>query len=78
MTNYLVPADVVVLGNICVKEPELDEEYNIVKDAEYSDTYHVDILWQNESDEPESFKPYFIQLDNEGVHGFAGIDYLNQ
>ncbi|QDP57521.1 MAG: hypothetical protein Unbinned2072contig1001_35 [Prokaryotic dsDNA virus sp.] len=58
------------LGNIVLSQ---DGE-----DVVYSDTWHVDILWLEEDNEPESFKEFALVLDNIGIHVFAGFNYLNQ
>jgi hypothetical protein len=67
---------IVILDELPLSEPELDEFGNIVGDVEWSGKYHVDALWMDEANEPDSWKEYFIQLDNVGVHGFAGVNYI--
>lgn len=45
----------------------------------FSNKYHVDVLWAFDDEEeshPESFANKKIDLNNDGVHGFAGVDYL--
>lgn len=42
----------------------------------WSGKYHIDALWSAEENEPDSWKPYLVQLDNIGAHGFAGVTYI--
>lgn len=67
-----------VLNKIFIEYPTYDEAGNMVSDGVISDKFHVDILWLDEANEPDSFKDYAIVLDNIGIHAFAGVDYLNQ
>jgi hypothetical protein len=67
-----------ILGNLVTTEAEFDDEGNITKNPEFSTTWHVDILYINAEDEPEALKEFVIELNNIGIHGFAGVDYLNQ
>ena len=69
---------IVVLDELPLTEPEYDNEGNITNEVEWSGKYHVDALWIQETNEPESWKDYLIQLDNIGVHGFAGIEYKTE
>jgi hypothetical protein len=44
-----------------------------------SDNFHVDVLWvfdDEDESHPESFADKLIELDNDGVHAFLGVDYL--
>tara|TARA_R100000388_G_scaffold71943_1_gene52121 strand:+ start:2607 stop:2936 length:330 start_codon:yes stop_codon:yes gene_type:complete len=68
---------IVELGNIMLKEPEFDEDGEITKDAEFSTKYHVDILWVDVDSQPTEFEQYEVVLDNNGVHSFSGINYIN-
>jgi hypothetical protein len=75
--HYTCQDTIVVLDELPLTEPEYDAEGNITNEVEWSGKYHVDALWIEEANEPDSWKPYFIQLDNIGVHGFAGIQYID-
>ncbi|QDP50539.1 MAG: hypothetical protein Unbinned92contig1002_36 [Prokaryotic dsDNA virus sp.] len=58
--------NVVVLGNIDLG-------------TKLSDKFHVDVLWAfDDEDEshPESFADKIVNLENDGVHAFLGVDYL--
>lgn len=53
---------------------------HIIQDEEglvISDKYSVDVAWRDLTQSPEDWQQYEIQLDNEGVHGFMGVSYLD-
>lgn len=68
---------IVELGNIILKQPEVDEEGEIIKDAEFSTKYHVDILWVDVDSQPTEFEQYEVILNDSGVHSFSGIPYIS-
>ena len=51
-----------------------------------SEKYHVDVLWKDieevdeegnvSVDHPYGWKSYAIDIDNEGMHGFMGVSYI--
>jgi|TARA_R100000084_G_C4570628_1_gene109037 hypothetical protein len=46
---------------------------------ENSDKFHVDVLWQFEDEDethPDSFSSKVIELENDGIHAFLGVNYL--
>lgn len=73
---------IVRLGYIVLEEAEYNVSGEITKPAVLSDKYHVDVLWSNlEADEdgnydhPYGWKSYAVDIDNDGVHAFLGLDY---
>jgi len=77
---------IVKLGNIVIEQGEYDEEGEETKAPVLSDKYHVDVLWKNleevdeegnvSVDHPYGWKSFALDLDNEGMHGFMGVSYL--
>jgi len=65
--------EIVILKNIELEKPELDEEGNVTKEAVYSLKYSVDVAWDGE--EAEGFKPFKIDIIDEGYHKFKGVSY---
>lgn len=57
-------------------------EFELISEAVYSDKYLVDILWRNlEEDEdgiidhPYGWKSYSVEVEENGMHSFLGLDY---
>ncbi len=77
---------IVKLGNIVIEQGEYDEDGEEVKAPVLSNKYHVDVLWKNleevdeegnvSVDHPYGWKSFALDLDNEGMHGFMGVSYL--
>jgi len=77
---------IVKLGNIVIEQGEYDADGEEVKAPVLSDKYHVDVLWKNleevdeegnvSVDHPYGWKSFALDLDNEGMHGFMGVSYL--
>jgi hypothetical protein len=77
---------IVELGNIVITPGDYDEEGNELKAPVLSEKYHVDVLWKGlepvdaEAEvlsyvEPSGWENNRIELDNNGVHSFMGLDY---
>jgi len=77
---------IVKLGYIVLEQGEYNEEGEETKAPILSDKYHVDVLWKGlepvdaEAEvlsyiEPNDWANYRIELDNNGVHSFMGLDY---
>ncbi len=66
---------VVELGNIIISHPEYDEDGNIIKETEYSNKYHVDVLWDGIEDHPYGWKSYAVVPEGNGLHTFFGLEY---
>ena len=77
---------IVKLGNIVIEQGEYDDKGEETKAPVLSDKYHVDVLWKNLEetdkdgnvtiDHPYGWKSFAIDLDNEGMHGFMGVSYV--
>tara|TARA_R100001463_G_scaffold45900_3_gene94416 strand:+ start:1699 stop:2064 length:366 start_codon:yes stop_codon:yes gene_type:complete len=77
---------IVKLGYIVLEQGEYNEDGEEVKAPILSDKYHVDVLWKGlepkdaEAEvlsyvEPSGWEANRIELDNNGVHSFMGLDY---
>jgi len=77
---------IVKLGNIVLEQGDYDEDGNEVTPPVLSDKYHVDVLWDLSdtyddegnvvyADHPYGWKTYNVDLDDNGVHSFMGLDY---
>ena len=67
----------VALGNIVVTPGEYDEEGNETKAPVLSDKYHVDVMWVGLEDHPYGWKQFAVEVQDNGVHMFAGVDYVS-
>ncbi len=78
---------IVKLGYIVLEQGEYDNEGNEIKAPVLSSKYHLDVAWRledtyNEDGElikashPYGWKSASVDLDNNGVHSFYGVDYL--
>ena len=65
-----------LLGHIEIVKGEWDEDGNVIVEPVYSDKFHVDVLWQDIETNPYGWATYEIDLDNDGVHSFFGVNYL--
>ena len=79
---------VVRLGYIVLEQGEYNESGEQTKSPVLSDKYHVDVLWKGlepvdqEAEvlsyvEPDGWSEYRIDLEDNGVHSFMGLDYKN-
>ena len=66
---------IVHLGHIVEQQGQYDEDGNETVAPVLSSKYHVDVLWKGIDDHPYGWKSYAVDLDNDGVHSFLGIDY---
>jgi hypothetical protein len=66
---------IVKLGNIVLEQGEYDEEGNVTKEAVYSLKYSVDAMWIGIDKHPYGWGTKAIEIESEGVHGFAGVCY---
>ena len=67
----------VALGNIVITPGEYDEEGNETTAPVLSDKYHVDVMWIGLADHPDGWKEFAIDIEDNGVHMFAGVDYAS-
>ena len=63
------------LGHIVIEQAEYDEEGEITKEAVYSTKYAVDMAFKDLEAHPYGWKSYVVEVEGNGVHGFAGLDY---
>ena len=77
---------IVKLGNITLQQGVYSEDGEEITPPVLSEKYHVDVLWHlsdaldNEgnvvyADHPYGWKTYNVDLDDNGVHSFMGLDY---
>lgn len=75
---------IVQLGYIVLQQGTYDEDGNELTAPVLSDKWHVDVLWKNlQADEngiidhPYGWKSYAIDVNDNGVHSFLGLNYNN-
>ena len=77
---------IVRLGYIVLEQGEYNESGEQTKAPVLSDKYHVDVLWKGlepkdaeaevlEYDHPRGWKTYSVNIEDNGVHSFMGLDY---
>ena len=66
---------IVKLGNIVLEQGEYDEDGNVVVEPVYSTKYSVDAMWIGIDKHPYGWGTKAIDIESEGVHGFAGVNY---
>jgi len=73
---------IIELGNIIVTPGQYDEDGNEITAPTLSDKYHVDVLWkgleadeEGDYDHPYGWKSYAVNINDNGVHSFMGLDY---
>lgn len=71
--NYTI----VKLGYIVLENGVYDDDLNEIKPPILSDKYHVDVMWQDIYEHPYGWKSYAVDLKDDGVHSFFGVDYNN-
>ena len=65
---------IVELGYITLEQGQYDEDGNVIVEPVLSDKYSVDVLWQD-GEEAYGWKSYRIDVEENGLHGFAGLNY---
>ncbi len=79
---------IVHLGHIQIEAGTFDSEGNEITPPVLSDKYHIDACWMlNDStdedgnpvyaDHPFGWKTYSVDLDDNGVHSFMGLNYAD-
>ena len=66
---------IVKLGYLWVTEPTFDDEGNIETEGVASDSYSVDVLWNDLDESPYGWKSYEITVEGNGAHTFAGWSF---
>jgi len=67
---------IVELGYIVLKDGVYDDELNEIKAPIFSNKYSVDVMWQGLDTNPYGWASYAIDIKDNGVHCFLGVDYL--
>ena len=78
----------VELGHITLQREDLDEDGKVISEAVLTKGWCVDMAWfledefnkdgeLIEKDHPYGWKSYNEDLSSEGLHGFAGVSYLD-
>ena len=79
---------IVHLGNIVLEQGTYDEEGNEITPPVLSESYHIDVCWDLSdsfdedgnpvyADHPFGWKTYSVDLDDNGVHSFMGLNYAD-
>lgn len=68
---------VVRLGYITLQEGEYNMSGEQITAPVLSDKYHVDVLWKDIDEHPRGWKTYSVDMDSNGVHAFAGLNYTD-
>ena len=69
---------IVKLGYLWVTEPTYNEEGEIETEGVASDSYSVDVLWNDLDSSPYGWASYEITVEGNGVHTFAGWNFNEQ
>lgn len=69
---------IVKLGYLWVTEPTFDDEGNVETEGVASDSYSVDVLWNDLDSSPYGWATYEITVEGNGVHTFAGWNFNEQ
>ena len=68
---------IVKIGNFIVTDGEIDDDLNEITPPVLYDKFCVDVLWRDENDSAiANWSAYEITIQDEGVHKFAGINYI--
>jgi len=68
---------IVKIGCFIVTNGEIDDDGNEITPPVLYDKFCVDVLWRDENDSAiADWSAYEITIQDEGVHKFAGINYI--
>lgn len=68
---------IVKIGNFIVTDGEYDDDGNEITPPVLYDKFCVDVLWRDKNDSAiADWSAYEITIQDEGVHKFAGINYI--
>jgi hypothetical protein len=67
---------IVSIGHLVVEQGVYDEDGIEVTPPVIDDKWHVDALWRDLYDHPEGWGEFSIDIDDEGIHGFVGLKYV--
>jgi hypothetical protein len=79
---------IVKLGDIVLAQGTYDEDGNEVTPPVLSEKYHIDVLWDLSDsvdedgndvfvDHPFGWKSYAVNISDNGMHSFFGLDYVS-
>ena len=79
---------IVHLGHIVLESGTYDEDGNEITPPVLSEKYHIDALWRLSdsidengdvvlADHPYGWKSYSVDLDDNGMHSFMGLNYAD-
>ena len=69
---------IVKIGNFIVKNGEYDDDLNEITPPVLYDKFCVDVFWNDENDNAiNDWSEFEINIDNEGIHSFAGVKYIS-
>lgn len=79
---------IVILGNIVLERGQYDEDGNEIAPPVLSDKFHVDVLWDLndtvdeegnviKAEHPYGWKTYAVDLNDNGVHSFMGLNFVD-
>jgi hypothetical protein len=66
---------VVEIGLLEETAPTFDEDGEELTPSIMGTDYHCDMAWYGLEDHPYGWKSYSVEIESEGVHSFAGVNY---
>lgn len=70
---------IVKIGYFIVTDGEIDDDGNEITPPVLYDKFCVDVLWNDENDSAiADWSAYEITIQDEGVHQFAGVNYITK
>ena len=70
---------IVKIGNFIVTDGEYDDDLNEITPPVLYDKFCVDVFWRDENDSAiADWSAYEIIIQDEGVHQFAGVNYITK
>ena len=67
-----------LIKNLGVDTDEYDDELNEITPPILYDKFCVDVCWNDENDNAiNDWSEFEINIDNEGIHSFAGVKYIS-
>ena len=66
---------IVEIGLLEETAPTFDEDGEELTPSIMGTDYHCDMAWYGLDDHPYGWKSYSVEIESEGVHSFAGVNY---
>jgi hypothetical protein len=66
---------IVKIGFLALENGEYNEEGEEIKPSVLSNRYSVDAGWKDLTEHPYGWAKYSVDVDGEGAHSFAGVNY---